>query len=1198
MAEPDRSVVPALELRVFATASSLSYELRLREPRPEESRVQTFGPVDLKLPLADYLSELWSDLEEAYDDSPQERALAERRRIALGARLAEQLLPEPLRRCLAAWSTEPRSLVIVSDEPRIPWEIAWLEGGGPEPDSGCFLAEAFALARWLPGRREILELPFQDIGLLVASGSQLPNALSERAVVLGLANRDRRVHEISPEPLEVVDEIARGGHDAWHFIGHSSARAKNADRWPLELGGGARLRPDDLRSLDTGGGAPFVFLNSCTSGRRGFTLTGFGGWSERFLALGAGAFLGPQWSVRDRSSSRFAELFYERFRRGIPIAEAVRQARVALAPTDRGTRLSYALYAHPEAVCLHPDGPSADAGERPRWARSLLIPERGLLATWMDQVVKDHDRLVPYFQQQAEVGLLDRVYVKLDVRVEERLTAIAEAALGSDNDRRGRPLGLLDVLKLPRGGSVSGRWVVLGDSGTGKTTLLRHLAADLARRGDRPWVPLLESLPKVLRERKWLLDSVVRRLELAGHQAQGLAVVLDRAAIDGHLLLLLDGLDEVPCEEKEEAEMLLRDLSIRWPATPIVVASRPIGYRPPGGDYRELRLQPLDRDRRREFLARWLGRVTGVLDESGADTALAALEGSELSDLAGNPLYLTLMALLSEQGTEPARNRPKLYDQVFDLLLAGKHRLAGHPMAAQEAARELLRHLAFGMTEDNVDVERVEKLEDRLYQPEADAARDRVERVARWRGQMRQFLDDLSEQTGILGPHDGWDSYWRFWHRTFREALAAEHLEGEYRGKDGKASVLSRAQGITTEQGLSAWAEPFALLAGRLDAPDELVKDLSAKNLPLGLRSVATAQTLRPETLGEILALSEKWKERIEVYGRVPELVSEPRRALSLLDQLRQRTTNGKDLFFLDRAVREIGRRSPDHTREAEALAVRLYDHFPRPAEDLFRWIDTPKDGRVPLWREIPAGKTWIGSPEGEGYPDEMPRHQVTIAQAFSLAAVPVTNAQFYEFDPSWEPFEGEGVPSEELLLHPAVNVTWYEAISFCRWLAGWFPWAQGARLPLEEEWEHAGRAGSETRYWSGEEEKDLARVAWYDLERRSHRVGEKEANPWGLYDIHGNVWEWTLSPWTGNYEGREAGITIDSLDVDSNAMVRETPNGERRVLRGGSAWSVAVKARAAYRNQGSPVWVSQGRGFRVALPAVPANFSTPGDRS
>src|SRR6185295_17856493 len=164
-----------------------------------------------------------------------------------------------------------------------------------------------------------------------------------------------------------------------------------------------------------------------------------------------------------------------------------------------------------------------------------------------------------------------------------------------------------------------------------------------------------------------------------------------------HLLLLLDGLDEVPREERDDAEKMLRDLSIRWPTTPIVVASRPIGYRPPGGDFREVRLLPLDRERRRQFLGRWLGRAEGRLDEARAEEALTSLDGPELRDLAGNPLYLTLMALLFEQNTEPARHRTELYDQVFALLLCGKHRPEGRPMESQEAVRVVLRRLALGM---------------------------------------------------------------------------------------------------------------------------------------------------------------------------------------------------------------------------------------------------------------------------------------------------------------------------------------------------------------------------------------------------------------------------------------------------------------------------------------------------------------------
>jgi hypothetical protein len=517
-------------------------------------------------------------------------------------------------------------------------------------------------------------------------------------------------------------------------------------------------------------------------------------------------------------------------------------------------------------------------------------PRKNLLDAWLDNVAQDHERLVP-LQEQVDLGLLDRVYVQLQVSPEARALTAGEARLSPS-------LALLDLLALDRTEApwVTGRWMVLGDPGAGKTTLLRHLARTLARQPNRRWVPLFDSLPRLLRDRASLLDRVVRRLERAGQPAQGFAETLERLGRDGRLLLLLDGLDEVPKEDREEAEKLLRDLAVRWPATPLVVTSRPIGYRAPGSDFREVEVLPLDRERRRELLARWFGRATGSLDDSQAEEAMQSLDAAELQEVAGNPLYLTLMALLFEQGISPDRNRARLYDQVFDLLLDGKHRPGAEPLERKEIVRSVLRQLACGMTEDNRDAEPVEALEGRLYRPELDSLRSELERIPRWRSRLRPFLDDLAERTGVLGPHDGSGADWRFWHRTFREALAAEHLWDQYQGKDGKTAVLARARAITAEEDLSRWAEPFALLAGRVQDPDDLVQALVQENRALGLRALATAQRLRDETVREVLALSEKWEERAEVYRRLPELLAEPRRALSLIDQLRRRTRNGNDL--------------------------------------------------------------------------------------------------------------------------------------------------------------------------------------------------------------------------------------------------------------------------------------------------------------
>jgi formylglycine-generating enzyme required for sulfatase activity len=236
-------------------------------------------------------------------------------------------------------------------------------------------------------------------------------------------------------------------------------------------------------------------------------------------------------------------------------------------------------------------------------------------------------------------------------------------------------------------------------------------------------------------------------------------------------------------------------------------------------------------------------------------------------------------------------------------------------------------------------------------------------------------------------------------------------LWDQYQNTDGKAAVLARARAITAEDDLSRWAEPFSLLAGCVDDPDDLVKALVQENRPLALRALATAQRLRDETLREVFALSDDWEERAKVYRRLPELVRVPRRAIALVDQLRRRTHNGNDLYFLDGALRDVMRRFPEHAREGEALAARFYDHIAAPPDDLFQWIETPLNSRVPLWCEIPAGQFQMGDPADEGYGHERPRPEVTIAAPFQIGAVPVTNTQYAAFDPNHERYLFPGVP-------------------------------------------------------------------------------------------------------------------------------------------------------------------------------------------
>jgi len=821
----------------------------------------------------------------------------------------------------------------------------------------------------------------------------------------------------------------------------------------------------------------------------------------------------------------------------------------------------------------------------------------GLERLWLDKVAGDHGRLERYFQGETDLDLLARVFVEIDLAPEHRKVP-AKTGGRQPEEALNAPAQLSELLELEPGSApwVTGRWVILGDPGAGKTTLLRHLAASLGREDSPRWVPVYESLPRWLREPESLPQRLERRLRRAGHPAQGLPALFDQWARDHRLLLLLDGLDEVPREDRSEAEELVRDLGAKWPETPVVVASRPIGYRPPAGGFTEVRLLPLNRQRRRELLARWLGREQDEPDWEGADQALEVL-GSDRSlwELSGNPLYLTLMAMLLEDEKTPERNRARLYDQIFELLMEGKHRRNPEPMDVQDVTRGVLRRLAYGMTTDNRDAEPLGSLEGRLLEEDLDPLRKKLDRRPRWRHNLRRFFTDLAERTGILGPHDGEDADWRYWHRTFREALTAERLE-EVTAKEGTEALLVQAGEITAEEDASRWAEPFALLTGRVEEPDRLVRELVEANRPLGLRALSSARTLQADTVPEILGLTGDVEDRGKVYQELPRLLPDGRSLLALVDRLRCETRDGDDLFWLDWVVRQARGQDDGLQPEADALLARFFDHVPAPPVKLFTEVETPLDGRVPLWCEVPAGEFWMGSREGaEGADeDEHPRHRVQLVSPYRMGVVPVTRAQYAAFDPEHSSHEFSGVPQDEIEHHPTDQVTWYAAVAFCRWLSQALPATAGARLPTEPEWEYACRAGTETAYWNGDSEQKLEEVGWYDenSNARTHRVGEKPANPWGLYDVHGNVFEWTLTPWTDDYSERKDGVDEDPRSISVDKEVGDDPGGGRRVFRGGSYGNDARRARSAYRSWFHPGsgWLLQG--FRVVLPAAPSDGS------
>jgi formylglycine-generating enzyme required for sulfatase activity len=215
----------------------------------------------------------------------------------------------------------------------------------------------------------------------------------------------------------------------------------------------------------------------------------------------------------------------------------------------------------------------------------------------------------------------------------------------------------------------------------------------------------------------------------------------------------------------------------------------------------------------------------------------------------------------------------------------------------------------------------------------------------------------------------------------------------------------------------------------------------------------------------------------------------------------------------------------------------------------------------------IRAGKFVMGSPGSEEgrKADEGPQHEVSISKPFYMGLTEVTQAQ-YEAVMGTNPSEFKGPTN------PVENVTWDNAAEFCRKLSE--KTRKTVRLPTEAEWEYACRAGSKTRFSFGESESALGNYVWYGANSggKTHPVGQKKPNTWGLYDMNGNVAEWCADGY-GPYSSE---ASVDPQGVTS---------GDNRVVRGGP-WPDVITAyfRCASRFGLGQSSHNNKRGFRCAM--------------
>ncbi|MFN8464573.1 MAG: SUMF1/EgtB/PvdO family nonheme iron enzyme [Caldilineaceae bacterium] len=807
---------------------------------------------------------------------------------------------------------------------------------------------------------------------------------------------------------------------------------------------------------------------------------------------------------------------------------------------------------------------------------------------------------------------LEQVYVALDTttNVPQKNARRNQEQPGTAEGDKTRPLGVLEAVILHR------QVVLLGDPGSGKSTFANYLGLCLALHALQPqggWLGRLPSWPGKERDLtpilvllrdfaralpagkgqpspSWLWEFVKDRL-----RAQNLefaAGPLHELLEKGKAIVLLDGLDEIPTEQQR---IMVRDavqaFAGRYPACRMVTTCRTLSYQSPAGrldGWQEYRLAEFDEPKIDGFINAWYGELARLNVVPGDDAGRLArrlqeaVRRKDLRELAGNPLLLTVMALVHAHKGRLPDARALLYEETVDILLLRWEQIKGGGDDTLLPLRALLQQV------DRTDVDLklvLWRLAYEAQQGRASAEGADLADIGELRllkalaelhpGKSLQWAEEIVEvirlRAGLLVERV--PEVYTFPHRTFQEYLAGAHLAAQ-------ADFAQRAGGLVSDD--LYWRQVILLAAGRL----VYLGGDTAK--PLALVGELCPETPDSTALG--------WR-KVWLAGEV---------LLEAGLNRVQDSTFGKDL------LRRVRLRLADLLRTAALPAVQRA----QAGDVLARLGDARVEVLDPLeieWCEVPAGPFQMGD-------DEL--FNVEIGYPFKVSRYPITNAQYavfvredgyrhpaywreaaaagrwkdgmfqgrYDDEPRDRPVDfGEafGLPN-----HPVVGVTWYEAFAFTRWLTDYVQahgcLAEGWRvtLPSEAEWEKAARGDDGREYpWGGELTPNRANYGETGIGTTS-AVGcfVQGAGHYGAEEMSGNVWEWTRSvladyPYAAS-DGRER------LNAGDDAA---------RVLRGGSFSISDRSVRCGARNLNYPNLGNLNFGFRVILSPLPLGSDASG---
>lgn len=311
-----------------------------------------FGPLFFQNDPGKYFETFYREMDALY--RLPDRQAAQTLLKASGITLFTSLFPPDLQQLL--WSIRGRiqSVLIQSTEPWIPWELCALRGvENGQVVEGDFLAEAYAVTRWMPGIPLKQAFSLKRIGVVIPQNSGLAFAQQEWQFLQSLAGNDRRVERVPARFVNLVQAFTAGEYTAWHFSGHGVMRTDDPLRAEMILEEPPAFTPMLLSGAlaNVGNTSPLVFLNACQMGQSGMALTDAGGWAQQFIRAGASAFIGAYWSVQDASARDFAESLYNHLVSGKTLGQAALLARQAVLARNPLTALAYTIFGHPNAIC-------------------------------------------------------------------------------------------------------------------------------------------------------------------------------------------------------------------------------------------------------------------------------------------------------------------------------------------------------------------------------------------------------------------------------------------------------------------------------------------------------------------------------------------------------------------------------------------------------------------------------------------------------------------------------------------------------------------------------------------------------------------------------------------------------------------------------------------------------------------------------